>query len=141
MYNPKTKKIVRSRDVKWLEWETLDPKHDMSIFVKQPELLNEPMGFDDKEYPPPPITFQAPRSTLILDDDDSDTKAGRMNQRRGEDNDDGTSALEPNNTITDEDTHTEPNNRKKAVQRAAAKQSKINPELKKLDVSFNPTGM
>jgi hypothetical protein len=60
MYNPKTKKIIRSRDIKWLDWEVLDPKRDMSIFVKQPELLAEPVGFDDKEYAPPPPTTIPP---------------------------------------------------------------------------------
>jgi hypothetical protein len=133
MYNPKTKHIIRSRDVKWLEWETLDPKRDMSIFVKQPELLEEPTGFDDKEYTPP-VTIQIPKSTLIPDDGDSDDEAGRMVQS-GED---VTSAPE-STTNLDEDT--ERDNRKEAVQRATAKQSRINRELRKLDTSFNPTGM
>jgi hypothetical protein len=48
MYNPTTKKIIRSCDVKWLDWEILDPKRNMSIIVKQPEILTEPVGFDDK---------------------------------------------------------------------------------------------
>jgi hypothetical protein len=33
MFNPNTKKIIRSRDVKWLDWKIIDPKCDMSIFV------------------------------------------------------------------------------------------------------------
>jgi len=30
-----------SRDVKWAEWVKLKPAHGMSIFEKQPELLEE----------------------------------------------------------------------------------------------------
>jgi hypothetical protein len=63
MFNPKTSRVVQSRDVKWLEWETLDLKQDMSIFSKQPELLDEPVGFDDKEYAP--LTPQPPSETLF----------------------------------------------------------------------------
>jgi hypothetical protein len=48
MWNPTTKIIIRLRNAKWLDWEILDPKRDMSIFVKQPELLKEATGFDDK---------------------------------------------------------------------------------------------
>ncbi len=131
MYNPKTKKIIRSRDVKWLDWEILDPKRDMSIFNKQPELLNEPVGFDDKEYniptpnnPPPP--------NLIPDDDDFDAEAGRISGNRED-----TSTSKNDEVVTDN----EEDKRKEAVQRAASKQAKINREMRKLDSSFNPTTM
>jgi len=36
-----TRKVVLSRDVKWVEWVKLKPTHRMSIFEKQPELLED----------------------------------------------------------------------------------------------------
>jgi hypothetical protein len=72
----------------------------MSIFVKEPNLLNEPVGFDDKEYAPP-ITTPAPRSHLIPDDDDSVPEAGRIDRiDRSREDIDNTSSPEP--AVTDE---------------------------------------
>lgn len=84
----------------------------------------------------PPGNNQYPPSTLIPDDDDSDAEAERMD-KSGED----TSASDPIEAITDEGTDNEENNRREAVQKATAKQSRMNRELRKLDSSFNPTGM
>jgi hypothetical protein len=135
MYNLKTKHIIRSRNVKWLDWEVLDPKRDMSIFVKQPELLIEPVGFDDKEYDLPPQTKNTPQSTLIPDDgEDSDAEAGRIDGT-GED------TSMPHGVITDGEMDNEADNQREAVQRAASKQARINREMQKLDSSFNPTTM
>jgi hypothetical protein len=85
---------------------------------------------------PPPVTINTPPSTLIPDDDDSDTEAERMD-KNGEE----TSASEPNKAITEEGTNNEEDSRREAVQKATAKQSRMNRELKKLDSSFIPTGM
>ena len=34
MYNPTTKRIISSRDVKWADWKPTDPRNNMDIFVK-----------------------------------------------------------------------------------------------------------
>ena len=34
MYNPTTKRIILSRDVKWAEFKKIDPKENMDIFIK-----------------------------------------------------------------------------------------------------------
>ena len=34
MYNPVTKRIILSRDVKWAEFKKIDPKENMDIFIK-----------------------------------------------------------------------------------------------------------
>ena len=34
MYNPETKRIVLSRDVKWAEFRKIDPKENMDMFIK-----------------------------------------------------------------------------------------------------------
>ena len=34
MFNPVTKRIILSRDVKWAEWKRTDPKSNMDVFVK-----------------------------------------------------------------------------------------------------------
>ena len=34
MYNPETKRIILSRDVKWAEFKKIDPKDNMDMFVK-----------------------------------------------------------------------------------------------------------
>jgi hypothetical protein len=102
IFNPKTSRIVQLRDVKWFEWETLDLKCNMIIFSKQPELLEVQVGFDNKEYVPPISTMQAPASTLIPDDYNSDAKAGGK-VTSGED----TSALKPDKVVTDEGSDSE----------------------------------
>ena len=96
----------------------------MSIFVKQPELLTEPMGFDDKEYPSP-TTPTPPRSNLIPDDDDSDIEAERMDTS-GED----TSVTEPMATNQQRERDNLNESRKAAVQKATTKQLQINHALK-----------
>jgi hypothetical protein len=73
---------------------------------------------------------------LISDDENSDAKAERMDES-GED----TSVSKPEKAITDEGTDSVSKNRKEAVQKETAKQSRMNQELKKLDSLFNPTGM
>jgi hypothetical protein len=52
-YNPATNAIIETRDVVWGEWKRADPKSNMSVFHKDPELLVDPMGIDDKEVPRP----------------------------------------------------------------------------------------
>jgi hypothetical protein len=122
MFNPKTKKIIRSRDVKWLEWKILDPKRDMSIFTKDPTLLEDPVGFDDKEYPAP-TTAQPPAPQLIPDDDDSDVEAGRI---AGESDTSTPEVREPLN---------------EAAQQAATKATRLEREMRRLESSFNPGTM
>jgi hypothetical protein len=79
MFNPNMKKIIRLHNLKGPEWDILDPKCHMSIFVKQPDLLNKPVGFAWWQKICPPVTiYKKPTSTLIPDNEDSDTKAGRM---------------------------------------------------------------
>ena len=34
LYNPTTKRIISSRDVKWADWKPVDPLNNMDIFVK-----------------------------------------------------------------------------------------------------------
>jgi hypothetical protein len=63
---------------------------------------------------------------LIPDNEDSDAKAERMDAS-GED----TSASKPDKAITDEGTDSESESRIEAAQKATAKQSRINRELKK----------
>ena len=47
MYNPETKQVVSTRDVKWLTWTQKSPKDGISIFDKEEDLKFAPMGFDD----------------------------------------------------------------------------------------------
>ena len=34
LYNPTTKRIISSRDVKWADWKPTDPRTNMDVFVK-----------------------------------------------------------------------------------------------------------
>jgi hypothetical protein len=57
MYNPVTKSIVQSRDVKFLTFSRPDPKDGMSIFDIDPEIRALPQGLDDTA---PQTTFTPP---------------------------------------------------------------------------------
>ena len=37
-YNPETKQVIESRNVKWMAWNRLNPKAGLSIFEKEPDL-------------------------------------------------------------------------------------------------------
>jgi hypothetical protein len=63
---------------------------------------------------------------LILDDEDSDVEAGRINENREENNDDTLMAKSKDEVIKDNGTDTETKNRQEEVQRATSKQARIN---------------
>jgi hypothetical protein len=66
MFNPATEATSETHDVNtWAEWKHVDPKDDMSIFNKYPELLIEPMGIGDKEVTEP---FEPPEAGINLID-------------------------------------------------------------------------
>ena len=54
MYNPRTDQLFKPRNIKWADWTHMDPKRDMSIFMKDNEALNIPVGFpeDDEIHEP-----------------------------------------------------------------------------------------
>jgi len=41
LYNLETKRVVLSRDVRWAEWNKIQPSDGVSIFDEQPELLKQ----------------------------------------------------------------------------------------------------
>ena len=45
LYNPDTKRIILSRDVRWEEWKRINPKKDIDIFNDP-----EPSGIDEDDY-------------------------------------------------------------------------------------------
>ena len=46
-YNPKTDRILTTRDVTWAEWKRPDPKRNLSFFKKNPEAEQDPSGVDE----------------------------------------------------------------------------------------------
>jgi hypothetical protein len=80
MFNLTTRKINKTRDVgTWGEWKRVNPKSDMSVFVKDPALLFEPMGLDVQEVVTEPFEPPEPDRHLIPADA-SDSEAGRKKQ-------------------------------------------------------------
>lgn len=116
MYNPATNAVIESRDITWAEWKRVDPKSNMSVFHKDPELLVDPMGLDDKEVPQPVV----PSGVGFIPD--NDYEAGRMKQ--GEQSKQGE---QPVNADTS-----------KSTSEAEAKAQKLARELRKLDTWKNP---
>jgi len=51
MYNPVTKSILQSQDVKFLTFSRPDPKDGMSIFDINQEIKALPQGLDDTPFP------------------------------------------------------------------------------------------
>jgi len=45
LYNLETRKVIQSRDVKWAEWSKMKPQDGISIFEKQPDLLEQERYF------------------------------------------------------------------------------------------------
>jgi hypothetical protein len=79
--HPVTKAIRTSRDMTWLPFVKLDPKRDMrSVFAKDPELIELPIGLDDNEpFYSTPLATPAPSVPhLIADDAATNFEAGRM---------------------------------------------------------------
>ena len=134
-YNPKTNSISESRDVStWAEWKRVDPKNDMSVFNKNPELLTTPMGLDAVEVTEPVAT---PRVSfnLIPDDDDEevDSEAGR--KEPGEPLDTSKSTTTEEIVTTGETPATAAAT---AAEASEQKERKLERELKKLETNWNP---
>ena len=121
MYNPVTKKVSETRDVgTWGEWNRIDPKSDMSVFVKDPALLIETMGLEIQEFTE---TFAPPDPDRhLIPDDSTDSEAGRK---------------KPGEQITSEPDKSQD---KLATGKESSenKARKLERELKKLDSSWNP---
>jgi hypothetical protein len=115
LYNPQNKSIIESRDVVWSDWKRPDPKRTLSIFVKDPDTLKEPVGIDDKEFVSEVKMPEIPQIN-IPEDAAPDTAAGRNV---------GDAAV-PVVQESDEE-------------RAAKIASRLEREMRKLDVSWNPT--
>jgi hypothetical protein len=48
MYNPDTKKVILSRDVRWADWKCTDPYTELNVFRQVAKTKNEtPVGIDD----------------------------------------------------------------------------------------------
>ena len=120
MFNPKTCKVIDSRDVTWLDWRRADPKRDMSIFVKEPTTLEEPSGIDDKEV------------VIDLSNDDSPSEAGRKIEDGAPKSEDA-----PKSESTNEIPVSEAS--RKAQADAERRAKRLQRELQKLDTSYNPT--
>ena len=76
MYNPATRKVIESRDVKWDDWKRLDPKRDMDIYNKISTELQEKPGIDDKEEII--VTLEDPQEPPphVIPDDEGPAAAG-----------------------------------------------------------------
>jgi hypothetical protein len=114
LYNPQNKSIIESRDVVWSDWKRPDPKRSLSIFVKEPETLKEPVGIDDKECVSQPRMLEIPHINLP-EEAAPDTAAGRNF---------GDAAV-PVAQETNEE-------------KAAKIASRLEREMRKLNVSWNP---
>jgi hypothetical protein len=112
MYNPVTKAISETRDINtWAEWNRIDPKSDMSIFNKEPDLLIEPMGLDITEPFEPPVS-----DTHLIPDYESDSEAGRKEQGEQEDPID-TSKTDTNKSVEETTEQVEGEAKAKKLQR------------------------
>jgi hypothetical protein len=75
VYDPLTKKVRLSRDVKWAEWKRTDPSETMKIFSKEHK-NGSPAGISeedsDDERPTPP--------DIVPMDEDEDTASSRVHE-------------------------------------------------------------
>jgi hypothetical protein len=134
MFDPLAKTMQLSRDIKWLEWKTLDPYREMSIFNQQPDINNVP-GIDDKEYTPLP----PPAPNIIPDNGDAGSKAGRIVEEwaekvvenENENKNKNKRALQPGSNERDVEAM-------RAAVTALAKSTRLGQEMQKLAISFNP---
>jgi hypothetical protein len=135
--HPVTKAIRTSRDVKWLPSIKLDPKQDMSVFKKDTELSELPMGLDgiEKFYLAPEFTPAPPAPNLITDDTYMHLEAGRILEQ------DASMSNAPNEQLVSDDKEAnEPESKKQklAVEKAIEKGECWDQELRKLASSYNP---
>ena len=120
MYNPKTKKVIESRDIKWADFNRPDPYRGVPIFQEDPDLLNLQPGFDDKEN----VTGLIDEAPHVIPDIPEpvplDTVAGRMVE----------DATEP---VADKDKSEDAE-----VEASKQKALRVERELRRLDTSYNP---
>ena len=127
MFNPVTEKISETRDVTtWAEWKRVDPKKSMSVFNENPELLEAPMGLDAVEVTEPSVDPEP--DFHLIPDDEPDSEAGRKKQ--GE-------PVTTENLVTTETAATD-TSKSNANEVAAQKARKLEREMKKLDINWNP---
>jgi hypothetical protein len=70
MYNPDTKQVILSRDVRWADWKHTDPYTELNVFRQVAETKNEsPVGIDDVASQRS-VDYNAPH--VIPDDLDDD---------------------------------------------------------------------
>jgi hypothetical protein len=74
-FHPIKKTIWISRNITWLNFQHLDPKQDLSIFVQDPELREMPMGINDFEVVTSELSLLQP--TVIPDDNNPELEAGK----------------------------------------------------------------
>ncbi|KAG7341416.1 hypothetical protein IV203_023368 [Nitzschia inconspicua] len=156
MYDPATKSIIQSRDVKFLEFTTPNPKEGMSVFDIDPEIKALPIGLDDT---PPPAVLQEKQPHLIPNDIDEFDDVLRSNASSGrnvapttfnnEENESEEEVVQGNNNEDQngtEEVRREEQGREEVGSReeqvkitnAERKAAKLERELRRLDTSYNP---
>lgn len=126
MYNPKTRKVLETRDITWMDWTRQDPQRDASIFNQQPETIAEKPGIDEKHL----IVVDdepAPDVHVIPDDDESVTAAGRNEQQRTAD------------TNSDNEPEPIPAAEQQTTAIVPAPKTRLSRALRQLDTYYNPT--
>ena len=110
MFNPATKRIILSRDVKWAEWKRTDPKSNMDVFVKYDSTDIVP-GIDEVVVEIAKLPEIDKATIHLIPDDD-----GHQEYQ------------DPRNAKSDEN-----------LTNLKNQDSKLDREMKKLDTSYNPT--
>jgi hypothetical protein len=113
-----------------LDWNILNPARNLSIFVKELELL-EHIGIDDEEMP---VTTDADRVINIVPEEDDDSVAGMMEPRAAFQ--EGNAADAPAIIQETQDGETEDDEAR--ADRENKAQRLENNEMRKLDTSYNP---
>ncbi|KAG7353674.1 reverse transcriptase RNA-dependent DNA polymerase [Nitzschia inconspicua] len=156
MYNPATRSIVQSRDVKFLEFTTPNPKEGMSVFDIDPEIKALPIGLDDT---PPPAVVNDKQPHLIPNDADEFDDVLRSNASSGrnvapttfnEDDNETTEQVVQDNSNEDQNGSAEVRREEQGgeeersreeqvrIVNAQRKAAKLERELRRLDTSYNP---
>ena len=110
MFNPATKRIILSRDVKWAEWKRTDPKSNMDVFVKYDSTDIVP-GIDEVVVEIAKLPEIDKATIHLIPDDDGHQEYQDSRNAKSDEN----------------------------LTNLKNQESKLDREMKKLDTSYNPT--